>query len=327
MLAASCGAEGAVNIPVPEARATASPSPEPSNTGPENLDAAAVSTAGPTVVWTDASLDAPPYAVLRSGVLMPVTSHRPPFLEVLTPCEVSGWVHAPDVELHDNDPDRATVVIDPGHGGQHTGAVGPTGLTEKEANLAIARRLVGKLEGNQVFMTLDDDYTAGLSFRTTLANRLGADLFVSIHNNADPDGPSVRPGAETYYQIASPDSRRMAGLLYEELLGALSPLDVTWVSDDDAGAKYRLNSSGGDYYALLRLSEVPAVLVEAAFIVNAPEEELLRTGEGQELIAEAIANGIRRHLETDDPGSGFVTPNPRTPGPSGRLPAECQEPT
>jgi N-acetylmuramoyl-L-alanine amidase len=221
---------------------------------------------------------------------------------------------------------EATIVIDPGHGGQLDGAIGPTGLPEQEPNTDIATRLAAKLEDARVFVTHPGDVTAGLGYRAALANALGAHVLVSLHNNADPDGPSSRPGTETYYQHRSAPSKRLSGLIYEELVPALERFDASWVADRDAGAKYRLNSNGIDYYALLRGTRIPAVIVEALFVSNASEEVLLRRADVRDAIADAIAVGISRFFVTDDPGIGFVEPYPREPGPSGRLPAICNDP-
>ncbi len=272
-------------------------------------------------------------SVLRNGVLLQVTGRQDSFLSVLTPCEASGWVSATQVDLHKKDTEPAdsmkdaTIVIDPGHGGQLPGARGPGGYTEKEANLDIAKRLVPKLEGARVFLTRSGDYTAGLPFRAGLANNLGADLLVSIHNNAAPDGPSEKPGTETYYQQMSASSKRLAGVLYEEVFRVLEPVKLAWMSDEDAGAKYRTNVRGEDFYGILRRTKVPAVIVEAMFISNTPEENLLRTHEAREGIAGALAKGIRRYVETKDAGSGFVEPLNRNAGSSGQLPSVCVEPT
>jgi N-acetylmuramoyl-L-alanine amidase len=261
-----------------------------------------------------------------------VTEQSEGFLAVLTPCEIRGWVASADVTAHaraTGSPQslrEATILIDPGHGGRLDGAVGPSGLPEKDPNSDIAARLASKLEGSRVFVTHDPDVTAGLTFRSALANSLGADVVVSVHNNADPDGPSERPGSETYYQYRSPASKRLAGLVYEELVRALAGFQASWVADRDAGAKYRLNATGGDYYALLRGSRVPTIIVEALFVSNASEETLLRNPDVTDAIASAIGAGIDRYFTTNDPGSGFVVPYPREPGPAGRLPAICNDP-
>ena len=202
--------------------------------------------------------------------------------------------------------------------------MGPTGLQEKEVNLQVAEEVARRLEatGATVVLTRTADYRIALRSRAAVATGLQPLAFVSVHHNADPDGPFERPGSETYYQIADPESRRLAGLLHEELIGSLSMFEADWVGDTDAGAKYRPASDGGDYYGILRRTAgVPAVLAEAAFISNPTEEALLRTPAFRAAEAEAIARAVIRFVATDDPGSGFTEPYPRTvpAGPGGGI--------
>jgi N-acetylmuramoyl-L-alanine amidase len=216
----------------------------------------------------------------------------------------------------------ADVVLDPGHGGDETGAVGPGGTQEKAVNLAVAQDAQRDLEarGAKVVLTRTGDYRITLATRAAISNALHPQLFLSIHHNADADGPRSGPGSESYYQIQSPASKRLAGLVWEEVVGALTPYKVAWVADRDAGAKYRPASDGGDYYGVLRRTAgTPAVLSEGAFLTNAPEEALLRTPAVQEVEAQALTRAIVRFVSSDDPGSGFVTPYPRTQpaGPGG----------
>ena len=134
--------------------------------------------------------------------------------------------------------------------------------------------------------------------------------------------------SETYFQLASPDSKRAAGLVYEELVDAFAAYDVAWVADRDAGAKYRRRADGSDYYGILhRTAGVPAVLSEAAFISNAPEEALLADPAFQAVEAQALTDAIVRYVSTTDPGSGFVEPYPRTEpaGPGGGA-TGCEDP-
>jgi N-acetylmuramoyl-L-alanine amidase len=210
-----------------------------------------------------------------------------------------------------------TVVLDPGHGGGETGAVGPNGLTEATVNLAVARQARAALQraGIGVVLTRDAEYRLSLATRGELATRIHPRAFVSIHHNAEPDGPRAGPGTETYYQIGSADSKRLAGLIYEEVVRALSAYPVAWMADRDAGAKYRPGSGGHDYYAMLRLPAaggVTGALAELAYISDAPEAALLARPDVQAVEGQAVARGIIRYLTTSDPGSGFVTPYPRT---------------
>jgi N-acetylmuramoyl-L-alanine amidase len=225
----------------------------------------------------------------------------------------------------------ANVVLDPGHGGNEPGAVGPTGLVEKDVNFTVAQDVKQLLEaaGATVVLTRTADYNTTIKTRAEIAVDLHPQVFLSIHHNAEPDGPSTVPGNESYYQVANPDSKRLAGLLWEELTGAFTPYHVAWAADTDHGAKYRPGSNGGDYYGILRESAgITAVLSEAAFISNPPEETLLRDPNFLHAEAVAISNAVTRFLATPDPGSGFVTPYPRTePAGGGGGPEGCTDPT
>jgi len=224
----------------------------------------------------------------------------------------------------------ATVVLDPGHGGDEAGAIGPAGTAEKDVNLAVAQEAKAQLEalGATVVLTRNGDHRITLASRAAIAIALRPEVFVSVHHNAEPDGPSEEPGAETYFQVADPASRRAAGLLYEELHRVLRDHDIAWVADRDAGAKYRRRSDGTDYYGILqRTAGVPAVLSEAAFISNPPEEALLASPAFQSAEAGAITEAVVRFVTTDDPGSGFVEPYPRSqPAGPGGGPGGCVDP-
>lgn len=263
--------------------------------------------------------------VTGTGVVVPVLARQGEGFLVRTPCAREAVV-AGGTPLF-----GATVVLDPGHGGVETGAVGSNGLTEAAVNLAVTERTRDLLEaaGATVVLTRTADYRVALGPRAEIATNLAPRAFVSIHHNGDPDGPSPRPGTETYFQIASPDSRRLAGLLYEELVATFSRFEgVPWEADLDAGAKFRPNSRGGDYYGILRRSAgVPAVLSEALFLTNPAEAELLARPEVQQAEAEGIARAVARFLTGDDPGSGFVEPYPRTEpaGPGGGT-SGCEDP-
>jgi N-acetylmuramoyl-L-alanine amidase len=251
---------------------------------------------------------------LPPGLFAPVTARKGEYFQILTPFERTGWVHFSRVKTHDKAGAKpgslkgATIVIDPGHGGHLGGARGPGGYREKDANLAISRRLVEKLTGARVFLTRGEGH-AGLAYRAGLANRLGAHAFVSVHNNALPDKLSTDPGSEVYHQRRSADSKRLAGLIYEELYRSFSRFKIKWGRDPFAGAKYRISHQhGGEYYAVLRRAVVPAVISEGMFITNGPEEQLLRRADVRELYATALARGVTRYFTTNDPGSGFKDP-------------------
>jgi hypothetical protein len=121
----------------------------------------------------------------------------------------------------------------------------------------------------------------------------------------------------------------LSGLIYEEVVKALSQYqDVAWVADTDAGAKYRKSASGDDYYGIIRRTHgTPSTLAELGFLSNAPEADLYARPDVQKVEGEAVATGIRRFLDTKDPGSGFTEPYPRaTPAGGGGGASNCRDP-
>src|SRR5205085_12681736 len=117
----------------------------------------------------------------------------------------------------------------------------------------------------------------------------------SVHQNGGHDEVRATPGTEVYFQRASPASKRLAGLVYEEEFRYFKSLPNTeWFSDRDAGAKYRPGQTGGDYYGILRgTNGVTAALSEALFLTNPKEEALLVQADVQQGEADAITRGIR----------------------------------
>ncbi|MGI8663541.1 MAG: N-acetylmuramoyl-L-alanine amidase family protein [Acidimicrobiales bacterium] len=260
---------------------------------------------------------------VAGGIVVPVEADNGDGTYVVdTPC--SATTTTTGVPLR-----GADVVLDPGHGGNESGAVGPDGLLEKDVNRAVADDVAATLaaQGAAVVLTRPSDQNTTLATRAKIATNLHPKVFLSIHHNAEPDGASTEPGNETYYQIASVDSKRLAGLIWEEVTKAFEPYQVAWEADSDHGAKYRPGSNG-DYYGILRLSKgVVAVLSEAAYISNPPEEALLATADFRHAEAQALATAITRYVTTTDPGSGFVTPYDRTePAGGGGEPEGCTDP-
>lgn len=300
LVAAGCGGDGAPLV--------SAPTGSMSTTG----------TGAPNVAVAPPSVPAPAptggVAVGAGGVPVAVVGGSEGQWVVRTPCDdevvLDAVSYLPSVE----------VVVDPGHGGAESGAVGPGGIREADVNLVIAERVVAGLRsaGRTAVLTRTGDYQVSIASRAELAVRAGATVFVSVHNNTVPDGPADEPGTEAYFQASSPDSRRLAGLLHEETSATLSTHEVAWVADTDAGAKPRLNAAGTDFYGLLRQAAgVTSVLLEIAFLSNPPEEALLVDPAVQDELAAAVGQGIERYLTTGDPGSGFVDPYPRSVGVGG----------
>jgi N-acetylmuramoyl-L-alanine amidase len=173
------------------------------------------------------------------------------------------------------------IAIDPGH--PPGGATGPTGLREAEANLGIGLELKRLLEqeGARVFMTRTEDVPLELWPRVDLAERAGADILVSIHNNALPDGvnPFTNNGTSVYYN--QPRSVPLARAVQAALVQRLGVRD--------------LGIGRGDL-AMVRTTWMPAVLTEGLFMIVPEQEAALRSLRGHRLYAEAVVDGIRRFL-------------------------------
>ncbi len=171
------------------------------------------------------------------------------------------------------------IAIDPGHGGEEIGAIGPTRLEEKKINLLLAQKLKTLLDkkGARTFLTRDDDTTIDLYQRMEAADDWGADIFISIHNNALADGiyPFDRRGCSVYYY--HPRSVDLGRSIHYNLL-------------KNTG----LPNDGFNYgnLAVPRTTYMPAVLVETAYIMHPVDEMMLRDQKMQKRIAEGIFNGV-----------------------------------
>lgn len=178
------------------------------------------------------------------------------------------------------------IAVDPGH--PPGGATGPTGLREAEANLGIGLEVKRLLEqaGARVFITRTEDVPIDLWPRLEAAERAGADLLVSIHNNAIPDGvnPLTNSGSSVYYN--HPRSMALARAVQGELVRRLGVRD--------------LGVGRGDL-ALVRTTWMPAILTEGLFMIVPEQEAALRSARGQRLYAEAVVEGIRRFLREREP--------------------------
>jgi len=240
-------------------------------------------------------------------------------------------------------PGIRTIVIDPGHGGSETGAIGPGGVVEKEITLSLANKVASIIRSRmpvRVIMTRTSDQQIDLTQRTALANEYGADLFVSIHLNA-----SLRKGAsgtETYFLSleASDDlARQAADRENADATGAVDPSsDLKLILWDLAQQQYLKDSSAfaeavqdelsratatenrGVKQAPFRVligATMPAALVEVGFISNPDEEARLRSDDYQLLLAEAIFRGIERFKLNYEERLGIRPAAPPTPPSTG----------
>ncbi|MEK7754626.1 MAG: N-acetylmuramoyl-L-alanine amidase, partial [Acidobacteriota bacterium] len=217
------------------------------------------------------------------------------------------------------------VVIDPGHGGHDRGSTGPTGLTEKELVLDLAKRLGALIEeqlGSEVVYTRTDDTFVPLETRTELANQAKADLFLSIHANSSPF--KTVTGVETYYlnfttsradlEVAARENATSQKSIHEltELLQKIALKDKLEESREFASkvqsslhsASLRQNSRSRNRgvkkapFVVLIGASMPSVLVEIGFVSNARDEALLKKPDHRQRVAEALYKGLSQYAGT-----------------------------
>jgi N-acetylmuramoyl-L-alanine amidase len=170
--------------------------------------------------------------------------------------------------------------IDPGHGGNDPGAIGPSGLTEAEVNVFVGRLLAVKLAeyGHDVIMTRSGMQGISLSDRCHMSNQAKADLYVSLHCNSATN--SSAHGSETWHYPGSSAGRAWAQRLQTALVRA--------------GERRNRGIKEGRF-DVLQGTKAPAVLLELAFISNPGEEQLLQDQEWLTRVADAIADEINRY--------------------------------
>lgn len=176
------------------------------------------------------------------------------------------------------------ICIDAGHGGYDPGAVGPGGTKEKDVTLVISLLLAEKLRvaGQEVILTREGDVVKwtpsnDLTKRCQIANNNKADVFISIHANAATNPAAT--GTETYHHVSSIAGKKLAKAVQENLIIAFGL--------PDRGIKTA-------NFTVLTGTNMPAILVELAFISNQAEEAMLRSAGYQEQAAEAIYRGLAR---------------------------------
>ena len=225
-----------------------------------------------------------------------------------------------------------TVVLDPGHGGEDPGAVGPSGTHEKTVVLQIAKRLRELLQNEpnfRVVMTRDADFFVPLGVRVKKARAVQADLFVSIHADAftrpDANGSSVfalseggaSSSAARWLAQTQNDADLIGGVKIksgaEDLRRTLLDLTTTATINDSLKlGKVMLGELGGinrlhkpnveqASFAVLKAPDIPSVLVETAFISNPEEEKKLIDEDYQQKMAQALFRGIKRYFAKNPP--------------------------
>lgn len=177
------------------------------------------------------------------------------------------------------------VVIDPGHGGKDPGATGASGLYEKDFTLSLAEKVGELLEMEsqiKVYMTREDDtfLSAKERFRPKFANKIDADLFISIHGNTYAD-PSISGTQSFYYHI---NSKPLAKSIHQNIVNTTGFID---------------RGVERENYFVLKDTNMPAVLLEIGYLTNPEEEQKMLSGEFQELVAAAIRDGVKGYLEIE----------------------------
>lgn len=181
------------------------------------------------------------------------------------------------------------ITIDAGHGGNDSGAIGPTGVMEKSVTLRIANELRRLLvaDGATVYMTRTTDTEVSpkganasdieeLQARCDVANNTKSDIFISIHMDSFSSG-AAKGTTGYYYSLGSQRSRDLADKVRQGVI-------------DQIGTQSRGTQSCNFY--VVKHTDMPATLVEVAFISNPQEEQLLNSEEGIEKAAQGIADGI-----------------------------------
>jgi N-acetylmuramoyl-L-alanine amidase len=216
------------------------------------------------------------------------------------------------------------VVLDPGHGGHDPGAVGPTGLREKDVTLDVAHRaapIIAQELGVVTLLTRDSDEFVPLDERTARANAFRADLFISIHCNASQDANSrgvmtfvldesrdlLAAGIAARENAASPAAAAELAMVLSQVLDRRSletSVHVAQLLQRATLASLSLGYSGVKDHGVRRAgfyvlagAQMPAVLYELSFISNPLEELRLNTADYRQKLADALANTVRAFSE------------------------------
>lgn len=217
------------------------------------------------------------------------------------------------------------IVIDAGHGGNDPGAIGKSGLREKDVNLDIAKKLSNllKAEGVQTILTRSSDKFIPLSLRVSIANKSQADLFISIHSNAARS--RSLSGFEVYYVAPSvSDAKRAAftarstslnlknatfasnsqdlktilwDMIYANSRAESIEFSKTLCKVMDATIDANILGVKNARFQVLKGIRMPGVLVEVGFVSNLNEERLLRTGAYRQKLAQGIVEALRNYSQ------------------------------
>lgn len=214
------------------------------------------------------------------------------------------------------------IVLDPGHGGKDPGAIGEGGVAEKDIVLSVAKKLAAKLKmamGIEVVLTRTDDQFIPLEDRTAVANAQNADLFISLHMNASPNGDAK--GVETYYLDNTTDEASMRLAARENATSRKNVSDLQFILSDmtqnlkledsvtlahslqgalvgTMGNHLREIKNLGVKKALFYVlvgARMPSVLVEMFFITNREEGRAMSQGKFQDSVVDSLYDGIQQY--------------------------------
>ncbi|MGH8225184.1 MAG: N-acetylmuramoyl-L-alanine amidase [Gammaproteobacteria bacterium] len=229
------------------------------------------------------------------------------------------------------------VVIDAGHGGHDSGAIGPGHLMEKTVTLAVAKdlyRLLSKVKGIKPVLTRNSDYFVSLGGRRKIARAAHADLFVSIHADSS---PYHYPKGSTVYVLSEHGASSVAARILAQRENAVDEIGGVKLDDEEPVVRttiVKLSQRGSiaqgmllasdvmskinavvplhsddverAAFAVLKSPDIPSILVETAFISNRKEEHQLASSRFREHIAGAISKGVEKYVRLYAPPGTLI---------------------
>lgn len=253
-----------------------------------------------------------------------IAQNKPLENKIPTVNEVGIKIVEPEQKKPENT-GKHVIVVDPGHGGSQPGAIGPTGLKEKDVALGIGLKLKNALEkdGFTVYLTRDKDIDVPLENRPLMALQKEADVFISIHiNSALQRGSPTARGVETYVlnsryigasakDVADRENKASKYHNYEDnvlnqIIADLEEsasigfsLDFADIVQKKLVQNTGLNDRGVKQapFIVLKGVNMAAVLVEVGFICNPNEEKLLKTADFKEKIAQALSQSVKDYVK------------------------------
>ncbi len=272
----------------------------------------------------------------KESIKESIKDHFKEFLKDLKPSKTAA-APAPSPTVAPSKTDRLIIIaLDPGHGGEDPGAIGPTGTREKDVVLSVALKLRDRINksvvgGNpmRAYLTRDADFFVPLNDRVKKAQKVQADLFVSIHADAftNPEARGASVFALSDKGASSASARWLAnkenaadavgGVNIKakdvNVLKAILDMSTTAQINDslhlgravirEIGGVGKLHKAQVEQagFAVLKAPDIPSVLIETAFISNPDEEDKLRSQDYQDQLADAVMRGIKRYFARNPP--------------------------